>query len=94
MPQTTPPRVTQGEFVSVKEHLETRIDAVEKTIRAAYPSRDELLDLLDGINHRITQLEISKAQLEGKADQTQVIIFGAIAIISFVITLIDWFVGQ
>ena len=82
--------LTTEDLAILEKYLESKITALQETMRAAYPARTELLELLDRINHRITQLEISKAQLEGKADRTQVIIFGAIAITSFVIAVVDF----
>lgn len=87
----TLPHSERGDWVTLEKHLESRLSSIEETMRVAYPDRKELLALLDDIKDRITCLEISKAQLEGKADRTTVLIYGAIAIIALVVSIVDKF---
>lgn len=61
-----------GDLETLQRHLEKQIVSLENTMRAAYPARPELLELLERLGERITCLEISKATLDGKADQKQV----------------------
>ena len=90
MPTVSNP-TTKGDFVTLEKHIESRIAAVQDTIKAAYPDRTELLGLLEKINSRITCLEISKATLEGKASQRDVFkaeVMGGIGLVIAVVSLI------
>lgn len=75
--------------VTLREYIESRINSIDKSILAAYPTRSELLTLMEKMSNRISSLEISKATLEGKANQSQV--FGAqvLSAIGVVIALIS-----
>jgi predicted nuclease with TOPRIM domain len=92
-PRSSPSR---GEFVTLKEHFECRLEAIEKSISVANDSmqvrlagmnefrealkdqasrlvtRDDLTNKFDGLSNRIMDLEKSRANLEGKASQSQV----------------------
>jgi len=86
----TPTPMTDKDLEALEKYLDSRITALRETIGAAYPARTELLELISEINGRITCLEISKATLEGKANQTTVIVFGAITVIGFFFTSIGF----
>jgi len=68
----TPTSPTDGDFVSLREHLEGEIRNLEKQISAAYPDRKELLALIAKMSDRITELETFKNIMAGKADESMV----------------------
>ena len=85
------------DLATLEKYLESRIAATQETVRAAYPSRAELLGLMDKINERITCLEISKATLEGKASQRDVYraeIIGGLGLIIGLVGLIISILGM
>ena len=101
--------------VSLKEHFESRIVALEKATTIAainmekrldgmnefrsqlkdqastFISRNEYTVMMEKLQQDIKTLQISKANLEGKASQQSVLIAYLISIISLCIALISFF---
>jgi len=106
------PPPTHGEFVSLREYLESRIAAVEKAIEVAnqamqarlaamnefrdtlkdqagrFVTRDELDSKVYNLNEQLKSLQYFKAQLEGKASQTQANIILLISVVSLAVSVI------
>ena len=82
-----------GDLETLQRHLEKQIEALEDTMRAAYPSRTELLDLIEKLGNRITCLEISKATLEGKANQSQVTFVLILSLLGLALTVFSMIFG-
>ena len=82
-----------GDLETLQKHLEKQIVSLESTMRAAYPSRPELLELLEKLNDRITCLEISKATLEGKANQSQVTFVLILSMLGLALTVFSMIFG-
>ena len=112
MAPTSPSR---GEFVTLREYLESRIQAVEKGIEVAnrsmqerlsgmnefretlkdqasrFVTRNELDTKLDDVNKQLKDLQLSKAELSGKASQTQANIILVLSILGLVMSAISLF---
>jgi predicted nuclease with TOPRIM domain len=105
----------RGDFVSLREYLESRIAAVEKGIEVAnrsmqerlqgmnefrdtlkdqagrFVTRDELDSKMNNVNEQLKGLQYFKAQLEGKASQTQANIILLISIVSLAVSIVGLF---
>ena len=105
----------RGDFVSLREYLESRIFAVEKAIEVAnvamkerlfgmnefrdtlkdqasrFVTRDEVDVKLETIHRQLKELQLAKAELEGKASQSQANIIFVIAVIGLVLSGIGLF---
>ena len=66
--------------------------AMIKENSATFTPRVEAEANNSGIDGRLKILELTKANLEGKASQTSVLILGGIAVISFIMNLIGFFI--
>ena len=93
MPPTSHRAPDMGDLETLQRNLEKQIDAVEETMRAAYPSRAELLDLIEKLGTRITCLEISKATLEGKANQSSVTLVLILSLLGLALTIFGMIFG-
>ena len=98
-----PHRLTQGDVVSLKEHIETRLRAIEQAFSMAIASLEKRLDgvsaiglvsrkeldlQVDKICADITSLREFKAELEGKASANAVYVGYFLSIVGIIMGII------
>jgi hypothetical protein len=79
-------------ITSLKEYFEMRFDNLEKNLNERFAAPDKAIAVIEkaveDICNDIKSLELTRAELAGKANQSQVLIVMAVSMVSLVVSVV------